>query len=123
VSALVILAFMILTIGAVSWWRRRLPYLPRKPDCTASIMTYCADSRMVDDFAGVEQMRGSERDRHVEQVGRLYEYVLRTRPDGRQRWVIDHNTKEMADETLGDGLVGADKPWTPGHQRLVSQFD
>jgi len=119
VAALVILVVMILTIVAVSWWRRNLPYLPRKPDCTANVMTYCADSRMVDDFAGVEHIKGSERSRHIEQLGRLYEYALRRRPDGRLRWAIDHNTKRMSDEPE----EGTEKPWAPGHDRLVSQFD
>ena len=62
VSALVILAVMILTIAAVAWWRRNLPHLPRKPDSAGSVMTYCADSRMVDDFAGVILQGVVERD-------------------------------------------------------------
>jgi hypothetical protein len=122
VSALVILAVMILTIAAVAWWRRNLPHLPRKPDTAGSVMTYCADSRMVDDFAGVEQMKGRARDRYVEDLGRLYEYALRRRPDGRLRWVIDHTSKVGALDGLGD-MEDIEKPWAPGHQRMVSQFD
>ena len=91
---------MILTIAAVSWWRRNLPHLPRKPDSAGCVMTYCADSRMVDDFAGVEQMKGRARDRYVEDLGRLYEYALRRRPDGRLRWVIDHTSKVGAVDGL-----------------------
>jgi hypothetical protein len=123
VSALVILGFMILSIAAVSWWRRNLPHLPRKPDSAAAVMTYCADSRMVDDFAGVERMKGSERDRYVEELGQLYEYGLRRRPDGRLRWVIDHTTKGGGFDEQMDDMGGVGKAWMPGHQRLVSQFD
>jgi hypothetical protein len=94
ISSLVILALMLLVIAAVNIWRRYLPHLPRKPDNTASVMTYVCDSKIVDDFEGAEKLKGRQRDRWIEGLGKKYEYGLRRRRDGRLRWVVDESDQQ-----------------------------
>jgi len=119
VSSLIILAIMILVIAAVSFWRRTLPHLPRKPNNAAAVMSYLADSRMVDDFEGAEKLTSYERNQWVAEQGKRYEYSLRRRSDGRLRWVVDHTSKHSFDDH-----ASLEPPsWNPGHRRVVSQFD
>jgi hypothetical protein len=97
ICALFILGAMILVIAFVGMWRRYLPTLPRKPNSTAAVMTYLADSRMLADFEGLERMKERERNRWVEEQNRRYEYSLRAR-EGEMRWVIDHTSKGGFDD-------------------------
>jgi hypothetical protein len=117
ISSLIILVAMVLVIGFVSFWRRYLPHLPRKPNSTAAVMTYLADSRMVDDFEGAEKMKGWQRDMWVEEQGKLYGYSLRTTEDGQTRWTIDHTSKHPNDDQ-----ASFEVSWM-NNTRVRSQFD
>jgi hypothetical protein len=131
VSALVILAIMVLIVLAVNLWRRALPHLPRKPDSTAAVMTYLAGSGMVRDFEGVERMKEKERNRWIEMQGRRYEYTLRRRrDDGRLKWTVDHSSKggESEWDEMSHHSLPTDGPrfrgqHGHGHQRSLSRFD
>jgi hypothetical protein len=96
ISALIILAVMVIVLAVVNLWRRALPHLPRKPDSTGSVMTYLADSQMVKDFEGVERMKGKERDAWIETLGNRYEYSTKTSAvTGQKKWVVDHSGKDV----------------------------
>lgn len=123
ISSLLILAIMILVLITVTLWRRAVPHLPRKPDTTAGVMTYLADSRMVQDFEGVERMSKKERDTWVEQMGRRYEYGLKARPDGKMRWVIDHSQKGDEENMSLPSQHAWVMPHHPQHQRSQSRFE
>lgn len=124
VTALVILAVMVLVIAAVNFWRRALPHLPRKPDSAGNVMTYLADSKMVNDFEGVERMGNKQRDAWIETLGKRYEYALRRRDDGRVRWAVDHVSKGDLDD---ESILPPDTVWvnarSHGRQVSMSRFD
>jgi hypothetical protein len=103
VTALVILAVMILVIMAVNLWRKSLPQLPLKPDNVAAVMSYLSHSHMVKEFEGADKMKTRERNVWIEQLGKRYAYGQEE--DGnRYRWIIDkvdHNQSQHHDAEKG----------------------
>ena len=63
--------------------------MPRKPDNVAAVLTYVCQSRMVEDFEGVETLSVRERDRRIRDLGKRYGYGVRKGEDGEERWTID----------------------------------
>jgi hypothetical protein len=118
ISALIILAVMVLVITFVAFWRRYLPHLPRKPNSTAAVMTYLAGSNLVADFEGAERMSARERQKWVEEQDKLYEYGLREGSDGKTRWSIDHTSKM----DYGGRGMSIEVSWMD-QGRVRSQFD
>ncbi|KKA24320.1 hypothetical protein T310_1647 [Rasamsonia emersonii CBS 393.64] len=55
----IITAFLVCA-GAVTWARRRHPFLPRQPSTIASILAFIHQSRMLDDFVGTERYSSDE---------------------------------------------------------------
>lgn len=66
-----------------------IPRLPRKPDNMAAIMTYVCDSKMNEDFEGLEKVDVKERNKKIVGLRKRYRYGERKCQDGRRRWVVD----------------------------------
>ena len=49
-SVIIVVALMIVATVALVVWRSRAPDLPRPPDTVAAVISYVADSRMLDDL-------------------------------------------------------------------------
>lgn len=77
VSALAILAIMLVQVIAINIWRRRLPHLPRRPDNIAAVMTYVAATGMARDFDGLEGLSVRERNKAIVDMGKNYAYGWR----------------------------------------------
>jgi hypothetical protein len=89
IASIVLLVLMIIMLGVVVWWRRKLPHLPRKPNNVAAVMTYLAETTMTRDFEGMAGRKRKERNREIEGLGKRYAYGLRVDEEGRKRWVVD----------------------------------
>jgi hypothetical protein len=89
ITSLTVIALMLLTVVGTNIWRRWLPRLPRKPDNVAAVLTYVCQSRMVEDFEGVEVLSVRERDRRIRDLRKRYGYGVRKGEDGLGRWTID----------------------------------
>ena len=89
IASLTIIIIILLTIVIINIWRRWLPRLPRKPDSVAAVLTYVCQSRMVEDFEGVELLSVKERDRRIRDLRKRYGYQARQGEDSLGRWTID----------------------------------
>jgi hypothetical protein len=85
----IILFLMIVQLVLISWWRRSLPHLPRRPDTIAAVMTYVAGTNMGRDFHGLEELSTKERNKIITQKGKVYAYGWRKENNGLVRWVVD----------------------------------
>lgn len=92
--SLAILSAMILVI--LYSFFIRWPPMPVDPRSVAGALWYVCESRMLDDFAGVSEMSGKERDRRVREMGKRYYYGDLM---GRTRIGVD------ADPGHGEGVV------------------
>jgi Protein of unknown function (DUF3433) len=88
-SSMIVLAIMALTIVALVIWRFKLPYLPRRPDSVAAIMSYICASRMVEDFEGSECLSTGMMQKRVEGLKKRYHYGSLIGVDGARRWAVD----------------------------------
>src|SRR5450432_1643545 len=77
ITSLAILVLMVVQLIIVTVWRRSLPHLPRPPNSIAAVMTYVAGTSMSHDFNGLEQLKTSERDRKIRDLGKAYAYGWR----------------------------------------------
>jgi hypothetical protein len=84
-----VLALMIMAIVALMLWRRNMPDLPRTPDTVLGVMSYLADSRMLDDFDGCEMLSNKEADDRVNGLGKRYGYGRFVGVDGQVKWMVD----------------------------------
>ncbi|KAF9872068.1 hypothetical protein CkaCkLH20_10405 [Colletotrichum karsti] len=98
VACVVIATIMLVVQGLVFYWRSSLPYLPRRPDSVAAVMTYVAGTTMVAEFDVVSGMGKRSSRRAIKSMGRKYAYGLKMGEDGRQRWVVDE---------IGNGYEGS----------------
>jgi hypothetical protein len=82
---------MILAILATMLWRRRTPDLPRTPDTILAVMSYVADSRLLDDFEGCEGLKSREVENRVNGLGKRYGYGRYVGVDGQTKWMVDED--------------------------------
>ena len=87
-----ILGIMLIALIAVLIWRRSNPTMPRTPDTLASVWTYLCASHMLEDFDGMEFLSEAVRDKVIRDSGRKYFYGMATGSDGRDRYMVDHET-------------------------------
>jgi hypothetical protein len=88
-SVMVVVALMVVATIALIVWRSRAPDLPRAPDTVAAVISYVADSRMLEDFEGYEYAGDMEMTRKLAILGKRYEYGQRPGFDGQMRYLID----------------------------------
>jgi len=86
-----VLGIMVLGIVALFLWKRRLPDLPRAPNTIAAVVSYVADSRMLDDFEGCEYLDDRELSNRIAGLGKRYVYGKRPGSDGHSRYLIDED--------------------------------
>ncbi|KAL2132602.1 hypothetical protein VTI74DRAFT_3592 [Chaetomium olivicolor] len=66
------LGFMLAVLIGSFWVR--YPPMPVDPRCVAGLMWYVSKSSMLDDFAGVSELDGKEREQRVKEMGKRYFY-------------------------------------------------
>ena len=99
-ASLAILCFIAVTVIISNIWRRRLPYLPRKPDNVAAVLSYIAGSQVCANFEGVERARIPVRDQRIIDLGRKYGFDVKTGSEETpERLIIDE---------VGNGRPGSD---------------
>jgi hypothetical protein len=87
------LGIMIIGVISLIAWKRRLPDLPRAPDTIAAVVSYVADSRMLDDFEGFEYLDDREMNSRLTGTGKRYVYGKRPGSDGQLRYLVDEDTQ------------------------------
>jgi hypothetical protein len=85
----------LMAVGVVSLiiWKRRMPDLPRAPETIAAVVSYVADSRMLDDFEGFEYCDDAEMKARLDSTGKRYVYGKRLGSDGQSRYLVDEDTQ------------------------------
>jgi hypothetical protein len=121
ISSLIILVLMLAIVVVVNVWRRFLPYLPRKPDNVANVLSYVVGTRMCDDFEGLERLKVSERDQRIRALGKRYGYGRRG-DNGVERWVVDEGAGqgEVEKGIGGTGEGGLKKGVSTGIEEMVA---
>ncbi|KAK4170481.1 hypothetical protein QBC43DRAFT_197574 [Cladorrhinum sp. PSN259] len=115
IVSVVVLSIMLAQLVLVMIWRRRLPHLPRRPDTIAAVMTYVADTSMVKDFRGLEEMSTKDRNRAIIEMGKVYAYGWRQEPEGRGiRWLVDEVQDSEKKSFLSEGRPSAEPGQDPG---------
>lgn len=92
-SCMGILGIMVVGVVFLIVWKRRLPDLPRAPDTIAAVVSYVADSRMLDDFEGFEYLDDRDMTSRLAVTGKRYVYAKRPGSDGRSRYMVDQDTQ------------------------------
>jgi hypothetical protein len=92
-SSMAILGIMVLGVVALFLWKRRLPHLPRAPNTIATVASYLADSRMLDDFEGCEYLGNRDLSNRIAGLGKRYVYGRRPGSDGHSRYLIDEDSQ------------------------------
>lgn len=82
---------MVLGIIVTMIWRRWTPDLPRTPDTILAVMSYVANSRLLDDFDGCERLRSREVEDRVNGLGKRYGYGRYVGVDGQTKWMVDED--------------------------------
>jgi hypothetical protein len=93
-----ILSIMLLVLGGLLFWRRRLPYLPRAPDTLGGVISYLCDSHMLYNFDQCTELGNRELCRRIEGFGKEYSYGKYVGVDGQVRWMIEESTDSSSDE-------------------------
>jgi hypothetical protein len=93
-----ILSMMLLVLGGLLFWRRRLPYLPRAPDTLGGVISYLCDSHMLYNFDQCTELGNRELCRRIEGFGKEYSYGKYVGVDGQVRWMIEESTDSSSDE-------------------------
>jgi hypothetical protein len=92
-TSMAILGIMILSVIALLFWRRKSPDLPRAPDTLMGVMSYVADSKMLDDFDGAEVLKRNDIDDRINGLGKRYGYGRFLGMDGQTRFMVDEEWK------------------------------
>jgi hypothetical protein len=92
-ASLGIIGVMVIGVVLLIVWKRSLPDLPRAPDTIAAVVSYVADSRMLDDFEGFEYLDDREMNSRLAVTGKRYVYGKRPGSDGRSRYLVDEDTQ------------------------------
>jgi hypothetical protein len=88
-TVMVVLSLMIVATIALIVWRSKAPDLPRPPDTVAAVISYVADSRMLEDFSGYEYVTDLEMSSKLTRLGKRYDYGIRPGSDGQMRYLVD----------------------------------
>jgi hypothetical protein len=92
-TSMAILGITIIAVVAVLMWRRQSPDLPRAPDTLMAVISYVANSNMLDDFEGLEYLEKSGLDDRVNGLGKRYSYGRNVGADGQKRLMVDEEFK------------------------------
>jgi hypothetical protein len=90
-TTIIILGLMVVGILGTMFWRRWTPDLPRTPDTILAVMSYVADSRLLDDFDGCEGLGSREVEDRVNGLGKRYGYGRYVGVDGQTKWMVDED--------------------------------
>jgi hypothetical protein len=91
-TSMIVLVLMMLGMVALMLWRRKAPDLPRVPDTLLGVMSYVADSKMLDNFEGLEMMEKKDADNKIGGLGRRYGYGRFVGADGQVKWMVDEES-------------------------------
>ncbi|KAF2674646.1 hypothetical protein BT63DRAFT_435720 [Microthyrium microscopicum] len=91
-TSMALLGLMVVSVVIMIIWKRRMPDLPRAPDTVSAVMTYVADSRMLDDFEGAEYCDDNELRNRIGGRGKRYVYGKRPGSDGQSRYLVDEES-------------------------------
>jgi hypothetical protein len=92
-TSMAILGIMVLSIIALLVWRRKSPDLPRAPDTLLGVISYIADSKMLDDFEGTEVLKDKDIENRINGLGKRYGYGCMVGMDGQTRRMVDEEFK------------------------------
>jgi hypothetical protein len=87
--SMAVLAIMVCGIVTTIIWRRKAPDLPRAPDTILGVMSYVANSKMLDSFEGCELLRSKDVDNRITGLGKRYGYGRFKGVDGQVKWMVD----------------------------------
>lgn len=88
-----VLGVMIISLIRLLIWRCWSPDLPRAPDTLLGVMSYVADSKMLEDLDGCEVLNNKDIDERVMGLGKRYGYGQFIGMDGQMRWMVDEEFK------------------------------
>ena len=91
--SMAVLGVMIIATLALLVWRRRSPDLPRAPDTLLGVISYLADSNMLEDFEGLENVEKREMDDRIMGLGKRYGYGKNMGMDGQKRFMVDEEDR------------------------------
>ena len=95
-TSMAVLGIMIMAVVSLLVWRRRSPNLPRAPDIIMAVISYVANSNMLDDFEGLEGLEKKAVDDRIEGLGKRYTYGRNVGLNGQKRLMIDEEFRLMA---------------------------
>ena len=90
-----ILGLMVVAAIALMIWKRRLPDLPRAPDTIAAVVSYVSESKMLEDFEGLEYADDRELYQRVATTGKRYVYGKKLATDGVDRYLVDEEDSNI----------------------------
>lgn len=91
--SMVVLGTMIIAVITLLVWRRKSPDLPRAPDTLLGVISYLADSNMLGDFDGLENVEKKEMDDRIGGLGKRYGYGRNFGMDGQKRFMVDEELR------------------------------
>jgi len=90
--SIALLSLMVIGVVALIVWKRHTPDMPRPPDTVAGVMSYVADSRMLEDFEGAEFLDDRDLTTRISNLGKKYKYGRQPGSDGQMRYMVDEQT-------------------------------
>ena len=91
--SMTLLSLMIIGVITMIIWKRRMPDLPRAPDTMAGVMSYVADSRMLDDFDCAEYLDDRDLEGRFTRIGKRYTYGRGLGTDGQMLYLVDEQNR------------------------------
>ena len=95
-TSIAILAVMVVVLIILAIWRWRSPYLPRRPNTIAALISYICASKFVDNMEDKTGVKNSKKNANVQVVERIgsalqhrYAYGRMNGVDGVERWMVD----------------------------------
>jgi len=95
-TSIAILAVMVVVLIMLAIWRWRSPYLPRRPNTIAALISYICASKFVDDMEEKTGPKRSEKNANTQAVEctgsvlrQRYAYGRMNGVDGAERWMVD----------------------------------
>lgn len=90
--SLAILGLMLLMIPALMVWRVwSVPYLPRKNDSLAGVVSYVAGSGLIRDCEDLDARSTEERNATLMGMEKTWRYGKSEGTDGTRRWLVDED--------------------------------